>query len=220
MNDMAMQERLQGAELLGQSGGGETLDIVEYWRAISKRRWSILGLALLVAILSLLVVQSIRPSYRGTATLLIEQGKSKVVSIEDVYNQGFANREYFQTQVEILKSEDLARKVVQKLSLTTHPDYDPRQAPKSWSPMALFREDRVLTDEDILKGVVRRFRGELQIALIRNSQLAQITFTSFDKELAAKVPNTMAELYIESDLEARVAMTSKATEWLRERMGE
>jgi polysaccharide biosynthesis transport protein len=55
---------------------------------------------------------------------------------------------------------------------------------------------------------------------VRNSQLAQISFTAHDKELAASVPNTMAELYIESDLEARVAMTQKATEWLRGRMGE
>ncbi len=55
---------------------------------------------------------------------------------------------------------------------------------------------------------------------MRNSHLAQISFTAYDKELAAKVPNAMAELFIESDLEARVAMTQKATEWLRERMGE
>src|SRR4051812_2354821 len=184
MNDMAMQERLQGAELLGQSGGGETLDIVEYWRAISKRRWSIVGLTILVAILTFLVVQAIRPSYRGTATLLIEQGKSKVVSIEDVYNQGFANREYFQTQAEILKSEDLARKVVQKLGLTTHPDFDPRQAAQHWSPMALFRDEPLRTDEDLLKVVVKKFRNDLQIQLVRNSQLAQIAFTSYDKELS------------------------------------
>jgi capsular exopolysaccharide synthesis family protein len=38
--------------------------------------------------------------------------------------------------------------------------------------------------------------------------------------LAAKVPNTLAEIYIESDLESRMAMTQKASEWLRERMGE
>src|SRR4051794_21219283 len=103
MNDMTIQERLQGGELAQSGAGGDTLDIVEYWRAIGKRRWSILGLALLVAVLSYLVVSAMRPSYRGTATLLIEQGKSKVVSIEEVYSQGFASREYFQTQVEILK---------------------------------------------------------------------------------------------------------------------
>ena len=66
--------------------------------------------------------------------MLIEQGKNKVVSIEEVYSQGFSQREYFQTQVEILKSDELARSVVQKLKLTTHPDFDPRQAePGFWA---------------------------------------------------------------------------------------
>ncbi len=61
-----------------------------------------------------------RPLYRSTATLLIEQGKAKIVSIEEVYSQGLMQREYYQTQVEILKSDELARKVVRKLE-ARHP---------------------------------------------------------------------------------------------------
>src|SRR5262245_34930535 len=112
MNDLTLQEKLQPSEI--QPGGQDTLDIVEYWRAIAKRRWSILGLNVLVASLTSLVVYSLRPTYRSSATLLIEQGKTKVVSIEEVYNQGFIQREYYQTQVEILKSDELARKVIEK----------------------------------------------------------------------------------------------------------
>jgi capsular exopolysaccharide synthesis family protein len=67
---------------------------------------------------------------------------------------------------------------------------------------------------------VGRFRNSLQVQLIRGSQLAQISFVSHDKDLAAKVPNTLAETYIENDLDARMAMTQKAAEWLRERMSE
>ncbi len=224
MNDLTLQDRLQGVDPSAQAQSqGDKLDVVEYWRAIAKRRWNILGLTLLVAILATLVVYSIRPTYRGTATLLIEQGKTKVVSIEEVYNQGLTgNREYFQTQVEILKSDDLARKVVQKLKLTTHPDFDPRQAePGPLSRLlSIFRDRAPQTEDEILKHVVERFKKELQVQLVRNSQLAQITFTAYDKELSASVPNTLADLFIENDLEARVAMTEKASQWLRDRMGE
>src|SRR5258708_29895368 len=129
MNDLTLQERLQSLDpAIPQTKIDETLDLIEYWRAISKRRWSILGLTILVAILVLLVVSNMRPVYRSTATMLIEQGKSKIVSIEEVYSQGLIQREYYQTQIEILKSEELARKVVKKLKLTSHPDFDPRQA--------------------------------------------------------------------------------------------
>ncbi len=223
MNDLTSRERLLIADPPQAEKPAEALNIVEYWRAISKRRWSIAGLTIVVAILATLVTFAIRPSYRGTAVILIEQGKSKVVSIEEVYSQGFLQREYFQTQVEILKSEELARKVIGKLGLTTHPDFDPRRAePGIVSKFlgSLIADDKPITEGAVLKSVVRRFKADLQVQLLRNSHLAQISFTSHDRELAAKVPNALAEIFIESDLEARVAMTQKASEWLRERMGE
>ncbi|HSN21665.1 MAG TPA: Wzz/FepE/Etk N-terminal domain-containing protein, partial [Usitatibacter sp.] len=191
MNDLTLQERLQALGSAGAPGErGETPEIVEYWRAIAKRRWSILGLTLAVAILATLVVMNVRPTYRGMATLLIEQGKSRVVSIEEIYSQGLIQREYFQTQVEILKSEELARKVVQRLKLTTHPDYDPRAVhPGVLSAMlapVLGRDEaRAPTEEDVLKAVVQRFRRDLHVELVRNSQLVQVTFESYDRQLAA-----------------------------------
>jgi polysaccharide biosynthesis transport protein len=225
MNDLTLQERLQAPASPGMPLVEDKIDFLDYWRAISKRKWSILGLAALVAILTTLIVSNIRPLYRSTATLLIEQGKAKIVSIEEVYSQGLIQREYYQTQVEILKSEDLARKVVQKLKLASHPEYDPRQAQPDWlsrltgsapTPEQL----AALKEEDVVRAVAARVRRDMQVQLVRNSQLVQITFISHDRELAAKVPNAAGEAFIEGDLEARMAMTQKASEWLRERMGE
>ena len=222
-NDLALPEPLQNADP-ASALGGDTLDVVEYWRAISKRRWGILGLTVAVAILTTLIVSTIRPSYRAAAVLLIEQGKNKVVSIEEVYSQGMIQREYYQTQVEILKSDDLARKVVQKLNLVTHPDFDPRQAEPPWTSRILATvmppEEVRWTDDQVFKVVVERFKRDLNVQLVRNSQLAQLTFTAYDRALAAQVPNALAEVFIESDLDSRVAMTQRAATWLRERMGE
>jgi polysaccharide biosynthesis transport protein len=222
MNDLTLQERLQSFEPGAKpQKAEETLDLIEYWRAISKRRWSIVGLTVLVAILAYLVVSNMRPMFAATATVLIEQGRNKIVSIEEVYSSGLVQREYYQTQIEILKSEDLARKVVRKLNLAGHPDFDPRQARPSWiSRLMGASEPDATTEDEAFKVALGRFRRNLQVQLVRNSQLATITFISYDPALAAKVPNALAETYIESDLEARMAMTQKAAEWLRERMGE
>jgi capsular exopolysaccharide synthesis family protein len=146
-----------------------------------------------------------------------------VVSIEEVYTQGMGQREYYQTQAEILKSDQLARKVVRKLGLTTHPDYDPRQAQRPWYLQMLpfvSADYGAMTDDQVLKEVVAEFKRNLQVQLVRNSQLVEVSFTTPDRGLAAKVPNTLAETFIESDLEARVEMTQKASEWLRGRLAE
>ena len=58
----------------------ETLDLVEYWRSITKRKWSIVGLAILVALLTTLVVFSLRPSYRATATVMIDRKSTRLNS--------------------------------------------------------------------------------------------------------------------------------------------
>ncbi len=221
MNDITLQERLQ-PQPSPPVHTDDKVDFLEYWRAVSKRKWSVLGLTILVGILSSLIVSNIRPQYRSAATILIEQGRSKVVSIEEVYSQGMIQREYYQTQVEILRSEDLSRKVVQRVHLTTHPDFDPRQRQSSWWDRLTRNADEVgeLNEEELVKVAARKVRQGLSIQLVRNSQLVQIAFVSYDPELAAKVPNALAEAYIESDLESRMAMTQKAAEWLRERMGE
>ena len=223
MNDLTLQGRLQPTvepANLPNPAPEQVIDLVEYWRAVAKRRWIILGLTLLASAIAFLVVSNIRPVYRSTATLLIEQGKNKVVSIEEVYSQGVIQREYYQTQVEILKSEELARKVVRKLNLATHPDFDPRQAPPGWFRRVLGLEMPVASDQAAENSAVSKVRAGLQVQLVRNSQLAQISFLAFDKQLAAAVPNALADIFIESDLEARVAMSQKASEWLRERMAE
>ena len=41
-----------------------------------------------------------------------------MISIEEIYSKGMIEPQYYQTQVEIIKSDDIARKVVEKLKLT------------------------------------------------------------------------------------------------------
>jgi capsular exopolysaccharide synthesis family protein len=62
--------------------------------------------------------------------------------------------------------------------------------------------------------------GGLTVVPVRNSQLIRISFESGDSELSAKVPNALADLYIEADLEARMTMNQKANSWLTDQSAE
>ena len=200
---------------------------LRFWRrSISKHKWSALGLALAIALLTTLIVYVIQPTYRSTATLMLESNKSKVVSIEEVYSAMSNNREYYQTQAEILKSEELARRIVEKMKLVDHPVMDPRKQKESGFslkklvPAAWLGEDEALTftPEQLQSIVVGRFKRELTIELVRNSQLIKISYESPDKEFAATAANWVAEGFIEADMDARLAMTQKAGAWLTERL--
>jgi succinoglycan biosynthesis transport protein ExoP len=204
----------------------ETLDLVRYARAVSRNKWSILALVISLGILATLIAHSLTPIYRGTATILIESNKPKLVSIDEVYNQlAGATAQFFQTQAEILKSRDLAAKLSQRLKLAEHPAFDPRRQPppfwQRWLPEGMFggppAPPSAAAIEQRVIGILQR---NLTVQPVRGSQLVRLTFDSSDREMAAQIPNALTELYIESDLEARMAMTQKATTWLTSQSGD
>lgn len=209
-----------------------TPEIVELWRAVMQRKWAILALTLLVGALAWFVVEQIRPVYRSTATVLLEAAPNKVVSqIEDVVAGASASREHFQTQAEVMKGRDVAERVIRKLGLATHPEFDPRQrvvpAWRQWIdgtlPLlaTLIEPPRGPLDEaGARERVLQEFAERLSVEPVRLSQLVRVRFESHDPALAATIANTVAEAYIAQDRENRVAVTAGAGDWIRERMAE
>jgi capsular exopolysaccharide synthesis family protein len=202
----------------------EVIDLSAYWKLITRNKWKIFSFSFLVTLVAVLVVMSLTPIYKATSTVLIENSESKVLSIEDVYGLNTSGKEYFLTQFEILKSRELAERVVTRLSLTTHPLFDPRQQPKSFDwkaylPIDVERaEQSEPTEAQYFQQVVERFRKSLSISPVRKTQLVHISFESSDPELAALISNTMAEVFIESHLEAKLLANKKAVFWLTERL--
>ncbi|MDD4927600.1 MAG: polysaccharide biosynthesis tyrosine autokinase [Methylotenera sp.] len=203
----------------------ERLDFVEYWRTLRKRKWAISAFALVVTLLAGVIAFVSTPIYQAQTTLLIETNKQKVVTIEDVYGGVGASREYFQTQVEILKSREVALKTIAKLKLYDHPAFDPRAPKKGMAALMEqigFSANKELppewTDETLTEAVLPGFTANLTIEPIRLSQLVVVKFTSPDAALAARAANALAKTYIENDLDARYQITRTASAWLQERL--
>ncbi|WP_245912585.1 GumC family protein [Marinobacterium halophilum] len=214
----------------------DEIDLLQLWRTIWRRKWSILTLMLVVMMLAALVVLSMTPIYRASSTLLIEQQAAKVVSIEEVYGLEGNSNEYLQTQFELLKSRGLAERVVRQLNLTTHPEFDPRQQPEPlidlkglfdsmdvsrWLPMTTpddLVESEVMTEALIFDAVVKAFMERTSISPIMKTQLVRVQIEMADARLAAQAANALANAYIESQLEARLAMTQTATTWMNDRL--
>ena len=207
--------------------GGDTLDLVEYWRSIVKRKKAILGFAVAVAMVTAAIVLSLTPTYRATTAVLIETGRANVVAIDDVYSGVSQSREHVQTQLEIIRSRQVAMRTITKLKLWDHPEFDPRKAQegvvhtlKTMLGMAQTRAPDSWTESDLATAVLPTFEDRRTIELVRLSQLVRVHFESADPTLAANVANELARQYIESDLNARYDMTRQASDWLQERLGE
>jgi capsular exopolysaccharide synthesis family protein len=212
----------------------DDIDLLRLCQPIWRRKWSIATLTLVVMMLAALVVLSITPVYRAASTLLIEEQAAQVLSIQQVYGIEGSGSEYLQTQFELLKSRELAERVVYELGLDSHPEFDPRQqsAPlisisglldiNSWLPFTtpddIAVEDPEQVAADAFNAAVKTFMDRIWIAPVPKTQLVKVQIEMADAATAARAANTLARTYIDSQMEAKVELTNNATLWINERL--
>ncbi|MEJ7137281.1 GumC family protein [Amphibiibacter pelophylacis] len=197
--------------------------LLDLWKIVSRRKWAILALALTLAVVAGAITLAMTPLYRATASLLIESSTAKVLSVEEVYSGVSQSREYFQTQAEILKSRDVALRVVRQLKLYDNAEFDPRQAPEGtlatlqgWVGL---RPPAVTWTEPLLEEAAAKVLTEnLDVEPVRLSQIIRISYTSESAELSAEVANAVAAAYIASNRDARFKITQEATDYLQDKL--
>jgi len=215
-NMMPLGER-QDADAFAE----DTIDLLAYWRTVMRNKWPIAGLAAVIVVITVVVVSTMTPIYSATARLQIESEQAQVVSIEEIYGIDSSQREYYQTQFEILKSRELAERVIRELGIEKHIEYlskdDDDVNLRDYIPFLPAATPKV--PDAIWQGIVEIFRENLSITPARNTQLVDITFESTDPDLAQKVADAMGDAYIDNYLESKLELTRKAASWLTERLG-
>jgi len=198
-------------------------DVVRYLRTLNRYKWGIAMVVVAVGMLAAMYASSLRPIYRSTATLMVEMGKPKLVTNADLYEAfNGTTRDYFLTQFEVIKSRELAERLVRTMQLTKHPEYDPRQQPKPWyaewlpAQFLAHAPAKVPNEEDLVESVTSQVMAGIKLEPIRNTQLVKLSFESHDPVLAERVPNTLAMIYIISDLEARGETTRRSMAFLKD----
>lgn len=217
----------------------DSLHLRDLLRIIYKRKWWILSVAIVMLVVSTLNTLMETPQYRATTTIQIEKQAQRVVDYRDasgateLYDDG----QFFQTQIELLRSKALAERVMEALRL----DLDRKPiagapatgAEKATEPVAE-RGDwigRILTtlrkrsepsikDTQLLdrESVVGALRGSMQVEPVPNSRLVRINVVGADPALAARVANAWADAYTKSNMERKVDASSYARTFLEQEL--
>jgi polysaccharide biosynthesis transport protein len=90
------------------------LSFAEVARILGRNAWQIVGVCAAVVTASLLYVSTETPLYKATTVLLIEPRANRVINLREAYDPGIDTDGYFATQIEIIRSRQLAQKVVQR----------------------------------------------------------------------------------------------------------
>ena len=219
MNTLTRQE-MQGLAFEPQQPEIEQLDLVRYWRAVSRNKWRILALVVLVGMIATLYAYSLTPVYRSTATVIVEGSRTKGVTVDDLYvAYNGSTRDYYLTQFEIIKSRDFAERLVRVMGLAKHPEFDPRDGPKPWYAALLPASGPSApaappAGTDFEDRVIDAVMARTSLQPVRNTQLVKVSFDARDPDLAARVPNTLAMIYIVADLESRTEAAQRTTKFV------
>lgn len=191
--------------------GGSDVDIDLRRLAISVReKWRvILSVALLAALGGYCFVYFSIPLYRAETRILIEARESAYTRTA---GQGDGERPIFDdegigSQVEVIRSSDILRQVAADLGLADRGEF---QASGLMVRLGLRTPDELMRDQQ----TIDMMREKLDVYRVDNSRVIVIRFSSQDRQLAADVPNAIADAYIEEQRAAKLLSNEDATGWL------
>jgi len=177
------------------------------------------------------------PTYRAQARVLIEDPTADLSTPADMMrNIPQQDAEiYMETQLRIMRGRDIAQRVAEKLDLSKAPEFNGRgPTPTSLArgiatikyyaawPYRLVVSSPVAAPDPLASTsgpIAESNHGDalvsrLAVALVRGSQLVDLTYDSSDPAFAAQAANAFAEEYVAQNLALKVAALENAATWL------
>lgn len=241
---MANQSVTPYSEQLGSThlADEDTIDLTQYWRIVKRRKWSIVFVTLLFAILGLFIAIKSTPIYQASAKIQADPIQPNA-SASDQYVMNSMVFLFYETQYEIIQSRKIAETVVDKLNLVER--FKQQQAElkalgedaslikdvKQWvkssieelvptDEQATPEKNVPLTDAQLRIMLAYGIQGMLSVTGGTQSQIINISYQSDDPAEAAEVINAVADAYIEFGLEARLSTLKDTAKWLGEQLDE
>jgi capsular exopolysaccharide synthesis family protein len=175
------------------------------------------------------------PTYTSTAVVILQTKQNNIVDLPSVAGGLSGGIFEVNTEVEILQSRGLIKKVVERLNLVEDPEFNGRLREPSFvgssigsirallsssDPAAAPEVDQEFVKNRTLENVTAALRGRISVSNVRQSLVFNITVETQSPVKSAKIADTLAETYILNQIEVKFATTEQATEWLSNRVSE
>jgi polysaccharide biosynthesis transport protein len=194
---------------------------------LRRQRWIILIPLLLAIGLGVTYLIITPPSFTAKATLIIDARKVQAFDKQNPGGDIPPDSQLVDSQVEILKSDKIARAVIKQFDLTKDPEFvDPdtgllATVMRSVSDvLGLDDGVKVESDKELEQRAVRAHAARLTVARVGLTSILDVSFRSGDPARAADIANATAYAYIGGQLEEKSEAAKRAGAWLQERIKE
>lgn len=210
-------------------------ELREAFRKVWRRRNLVFVTMLVLSVLTLIILIEIPPRFTGSVAIIVDPRSQKVVDVESVLEGASKDTEAVYSEAEVLTSRQLIGKLVDKLDLLNQPEFNeslkPRTLlskvnPMNWLPdewkAALFGGNDGLTPAQLKQiqrnKVIDLVLKRLKIAPKTRTRVVTIDFQSEDRDRSMEGANTLADLYLTSQLDEKFEATQRVSGWLNDRL--
>jgi polysaccharide biosynthesis transport protein len=200
-------------------------DLYKYLRIITKYRWLIVGVTTTALAIAIVLTFLMTPIYRATSSIQIDREAMSVVKVDGIQpDERQGGNEFYQTQYELLASRSLAERVVTTLGLANDRQFNiqSKSLTGTLKDLVLGRGNdggkSLRSPEEKVGGAASRLAVALSISPVRGSRIVKINVDHPDPQVAQRVANGFAEVFIADNLDRRYDATSYARKFLEDRL--
>ena len=159
----------------------ETIDFSFYFQALLKH-WGLIAFIAFLGLLCAVSVNSLmRSRYKATVLMMIDRENSGRIE-QMSFGSWASDEDYYRTQYKLLESKTLLEKVHKDLNLTEIPEFS-----SGWKSL----------------------KRSLSISPVTRSRLVEVTISSYDNLLAAKIVNYLAKSFAAQNIKNRLSMAGE-----------
>lgn len=130
--------------------------------------------------------------YQATTRILIETESPRVVKFQEITHTSPWDRSFLMTEYQVISSRAVLSRVIEDLHLSAFPPYSKAKDP------------------------VKILQGSIAVIPVRATKLVDIRATGTKPDLVARISNSVANSYAQTNLERRKEITGGGVKWLQE----
>lgn len=204
--------------------GSPAQTLTSYLDIIKRQFPTMVAIVSACVILALLYLFTAAPQFTSTASMVIDTRKVQLFQQQSVLGDIAVDSATVETQVEILKSENISLAVIRDLHLIEDPEFTGAGGGVLGAVIdfvgSLLSSGHAPSEFEQTRKALEIFEKNRTIKRLGLTYVMEIGFTSKDPAKAAKIANAIADAYIVDTLEAKYQATRRASVWLQDRIKE
>lgn len=223
-----------------QANADLEIDVRALLLMLWRRKWIVISAVVIGLTLASLFVSSVTPRFTAKTLVLIEvESSASQAAIELGALMGGMNHDasLVFNEIEIIKSRNMSKRVVERLDLMSDPEFNPNfaaieksrketstenQSSNGFKSLSVSGTEMEIVDQGIarlqMEAVINNYLKRLKVFSIGASNGIQIEFVSHNPIKAARIANAIADVYIEQRLETKFKSAQKISNWLDRRL--